>query len=88
MQVVKENINPKNTIEINFTQNIKNNKHELMMLKVTNPFTKALSYKARMYVVGSDKWIDTSIIPIPAHLFGYETWPNIIISLALYDWKL
>jgi hypothetical protein len=88
MQVVKNNLNPSKTIEIVFSQTVENNKHELMMLKVNNPFEKELSYKARMYVVGQEKWSRTSILPIPAKLSGYETWPNVIISLALYDFML
>jgi hypothetical protein len=88
MQVVKENLNPDKTIEIVFSQTVKNNKNELMMLKVSNPFEKELSYKARMYMVGNEKWVRTSIMPIPPKLSGYETWPNVIISLALYDFML
>ncbi len=88
MQVVKENLNPDKTIEIVFSQTIENNKHALMMLKVNNPFDKELSYKARMYIVGQEKWARTSIMPIPAKLSGYETWPDVIISLALYGFTL
>ncbi len=88
MQVVKENLNPEKTIEIVFSQTVENNKHELMMLKVNNPFDKELSYKARMFVVRQEKWARTSIVPIPAKLSGYETWPDVIISLALYDFML
>jgi hypothetical protein len=55
MQVVKENVNPDKTIETIFSQTVKNNKNELMMLKVSNPFEKKLSYKARMYMIGNEK---------------------------------
>ncbi len=88
MQVVKENLHPEKTIEIEFTQMVKDNKSEMMMLKVKNPFDAKLSYKARMYVIGNDKWIGTSIIPVIPKLIGYETWNEVIISLALYNWKL
>lgn len=88
MRTVKENLNPENTIEIEFSQTVKDGKSEMMMLKVKNPFNQKLEYKAKMYIVGHNKWINTSIIPVPPHLIGFETWPDVIITLALDNWKL
>jgi hypothetical protein len=58
-----------------------------MMLKVMNPFEEKLLYSARMYVVGNDKWVRTSIVPVMPKLIGFETWTDTIISLALSNWK-
>jgi len=88
MKVVKENLNPEKTIEIEFTQTVKDRKSEMMMLKVVNPFKKDLEYKAMMFIVGNDKWINTNVLPVKAKLTGYETWPDVIITLVLTDWKL
>ena len=88
MKVVKENLNPSKTIVLEFTQIVKDKKSELMMLKLENPFNKDLDYKAMMYIVGHNKWINTSVIPIKAKLTGYETWKDVIITLVLTDWKL
>ncbi|MEP7236832.1 MAG: hypothetical protein ABI685_03165 [Ferruginibacter sp.] len=88
MKTVKENLDPKNTIEIEFSQTVKNKKSEMMILKVKNPFTKKLEYEAKMYVVGHNKWISTSIMPVQPNIVGYETWNDVIISLALDNWKL
>lgn len=88
MKTVKENLNPKNTIEIEFLQSVKNRKSEMMILKVKNPFKKKLEYKANMFVVGNKKWINTSIMPVEPNLIGYETWTDVIISLALDNWRL
>lgn len=88
MKVVKENLNPKNTIEIEFSQTAKDGKSEMMILKVKNPFNQKLQYKAKMYVVGQNQWINTSIIPVQPNLIGYETWTDVIITLALDNWKL
>jgi hypothetical protein len=88
MKVVKENINPENTIEIDFFQNKTEKMNEGMMLKVKNPFDKTLSYKAMMFIVGHDKWIKTSIMPVRPKLLGYETWNETIITLVLEDWTL
>jgi hypothetical protein len=87
MKVVKENLNPEKTIEVKFTQTVKDGKSEMMMLKVVNPFKKDLEYKAMMFIVGHDKWINTNVIPVKAKLVAYETWPNVIITLVLTDWK-
>lgn len=88
MKTVKENLNPENTIEIEFSQTVKNRKSEMMMLKVKNPFNKKLEYDANMYIVGHSKWVSTSIMPVEPNLIGYETWTDVIISLALNNWKL
>ena len=88
MKTVKENLHPQYTIEIELSQKAKAGKSEMMLLKVINPFDKNLEYKARMFIVGNDKWLSTSILPVPAKLGGYETWTDVIITLALYNWKL
>ena len=88
MKVVKENLNPEKTIEIEFTQKVEDRKSEWMMLRIENPFKKDLEYKAMMFIVGHDKWINTNVLPIQAKLSGYETWSDVIITLVLTEWKL
>lgn len=73
MKVVKENLNPERTIKIEFTQTTKDRKSESMMLEVDNPFTKDLEYKAIMFIVGHDQWINTNVLPVKAKLIGFET---------------
>lgn len=87
MTVVKKIAESKTTIQIEFVQNVKDNKSEGMMLKVTNPFGRKLNYNAMMYIVGHDKWLSTSIIPILPNLVNYETWNDVIISLVLEKWR-
>lgn len=88
MKVVKENINPNKTITVELTQIVKDRKSESMILKVENPFDKDLEYKAMMYIVGHDKWIQTNVLPVKSKLIGFETWNDVIITLVLSDWKL
>ncbi|PCJ64880.1 MAG: hypothetical protein COA58_11440 [Bacteroidetes bacterium] len=88
MKVVEKNLNPEKTIEIEFTQNTKDRKSESMMLKIVNPFKKDLEYKAMMFIVGHNQWIDTTVLPVKSKLTGYESWTDIIITIALSDWKL
>ena len=84
---VKENKNPDKTLEITFTQNLTDNVHSGMMLKVKNPFKKVLSYEAMIRYMKSGKWEETSIMPVKAGLWGYEMWPDVIISIALNEWR-
>lgn len=87
MKVVKDNLNPQKTILIEFTQAAKDRKSESMMLKIVNPFDKDLEYKAMMYIVGHDKWINTNVYPVRAKLTSFEMWRDVIITLVLTDWK-
>ncbi len=88
MKVVKENFNPEKTIAVEFTQEVKERKSESMMLMIKNPFDKDLEYKAMMFIVGHDKWIDTHVLPVGSRLTGFEMWTDVIITLVLSDWKL
>ena len=88
MKVVKENLKPEKTIEIELTQTVEERKSEFMTLKITNPFKKDLEYKAMMFIVGHDKWINTNVLPVKAKLSSFEIWNDVIITLVLADWKL
>ena len=59
-----------------------------MMLKIVNPFKKDLEYKAMMFIVGHNQWINTNVLPVKSKLTGYETWSDVIITLVLSEWKL
>jgi hypothetical protein len=88
MKAVKENINPDKTIKVKFSQEIENNKSKFMMLEVVNPFNKDLNYKAMMYIVGHNKWINTNVLPVTARLSGFEMWSDVIITMVLTDWDI
>lgn len=88
MKVVSENVNPDKTIEVEFTQSAKDGKSEFMMLSVSNPFKKDLEYKAMMYLVGEGQWMETNVLPVRAKISGVELWNDVIITLALSEWKL
>jgi hypothetical protein len=84
---VKENKNPDKTLEISFAQNVNDKVHSNMVLKVKNPFKQDLSYAATIRLMNTGNWAATSIIPVKAGLMGYEMWPDVIISIALNEWK-
>ncbi|MBX2905692.1 MAG: hypothetical protein KF744_06620 [Taibaiella sp.] len=88
LSCVKENLHPERTITVSFMQHTTGKKHELMMLEVTNPFSERLSYQAGIYLMKSEKWVKTSVLPILPKLKVYETWPDMIVSIALTDWAL
>ncbi len=87
MKVVQKITEPTKTIQIELIQNVKEKKPEGMMLKVTNPFNRKLNYNALMFIVGGNKWISTSIIPIQPNLMNFEMWNDVIISLVLEKWR-
>ncbi|TGD57902.1 hypothetical protein [Flavobacterium humi] len=87
MKVVEQNINPKRTIEIEFTQDAEDRKNITTMLTVQNPFEKNLNYNALMFTPKGQTWTPTSIIPISAKLLNFETWPHAIITLVLDQWR-
>ena len=87
MKAVKKINNPKTTLTITFSQKSENNIHQMMMLKIQNPFPKNLTYEAKMFLLKQNKWFDTDVYPVMAGLSAFETWPDIIISLGLGSWK-
>ena len=87
MNAVKENTNPNKTLIIAFSQTVSKGAHESMMLKVTNPFSQNLIYKAKIYILQQKKWVDTDVYPVEAGLVGFEIWPDIITSIGLGQWK-
>lgn len=88
MKVVKENLNPDKTLKIEFKQMVKDSISKSMILVIDNPFKRKLKYEALMYIVGHNQWIETNVIPVGGFLSSYESWPDVIITLALSDWKL
>ncbi|MBL0201612.1 MAG: hypothetical protein IPP81_16155 [Chitinophagaceae bacterium] len=87
MKAVKKINNPKTTLTITFSQKSENKIHQMMMLKIQNPFPKNLTYEAKMFLLKQNKWFDTDVYPVMAGLSAFETWPDIIISLGLGSWK-
>jgi hypothetical protein len=86
MTAVKEIKNPAITLTISFTQTARKNIHEMTMLKVVNPFSTQLTYKAKIFLLNPKKWVDTNVYPVEAGLSAFETWPDIITSIGLGDW--
>ena len=87
MKAVKKINNHKTTLTITFYKKSENNIHQMMMLKIQNPFPKNLTYEAKMFLLKQNKWFDTDVYPVMAGLSAFETWPDIIISLGLGSWK-
>ena len=84
---VEKNVNPAKTLTITFSQSSKKGVHESMMLKVENPFSKDLVYKSKIFLLKHSKWVNTDVYPVSAGLSAFETWPDIITSIALGNWE-
>jgi hypothetical protein len=87
MKAVKENLNPKKTIILTFSQMTEGRVHKSMLLKVENPFDYKLTYRAHMYLMQQKKWASTNVFPVLPKLSGFETWPDIILTLGLDGWS-
>jgi len=85
---VKENKNPDRTIEVSFYQDVKSGKNAGMILKINNPFKMNLTYSAKIFLMKESKWVETSVMPVRAGLSSFETWPDVIVTIALKDWQL
>ena len=88
MKAVKEILDPTKTLTISFTQTAEKKVHQMMMLKVTNPFKQQLIYHATIFLMKQKKWVTTDVYPVEAGLSGFETWPDIITSIGLGQWTL
>jgi hypothetical protein len=88
MTAVKAIKDSSKTLTLSFSQSAKNKVHELMMLKVTNPFPYKLIYEASIFLLAQKKWVSSDVNPVEARLSGFETWPDIITSIGLGNWKL
>ena len=85
---VKENTNPKKTIEFELKQTTEGRTHKRTTLLVKNPLDKDLEYEAFMTIFGVKKWIKTNVLPVKSGLSSYEAWPDPIITMVLKNWKL
>jgi hypothetical protein len=83
LKAVKEIKDSAKTLRIKFTQQAEKKIHKMMMLEVYNPFGYELVYDALIYLMRQKRWISTSIYPVPEKLSGFETWPDIITSIAI-----
>ena len=59
-----------------------------LMLVTQNPFPKNLSFRALARYKGGESYMETSIVPVRAGIFGIETWRDPIEELVLFDFKL
>jgi len=86
MKTVKENLHPEKTLTISFSQQTDGKIHKGMMLKIENPFNRKLEYKANMFLMKYNKWAPTSALPVQPKLTSYETWSDLIVTIALSGW--
>lgn len=57
-------------------------------LNVQNKFDKNLYYKAEIHVLSKNKRANTSVVPVLAGKFSFESWPYAIEELALSGFEL
>ena len=85
---VKEVTDPSKTVTVSCSQNVEDDKHQVVMIQVVNPFKKKLSYAARMFLLATNTWVTTNVLPVQPKLIGIEMWPDVVVSFGLGEWKL
>ncbi len=88
LKCVNANKHPEKTLVISFMQISEEKNHKSMMLSVFNPFDKELEYSAVICLLMYGKFVETTVWDIGAGTTGYETWPDLINTIALDNWKL
>jgi hypothetical protein len=83
VRAVTENKFPEKTLIISFSQISKKKVHESMMLKIQNPFKYTLKYDAKIYLLNYKNWVNARVLPIQPGLSAYESWAELITSVAI-----
>ena len=63
-------------------------KGEDLTLTTQNPFSKNFVFRAAARYKGRTDYLETSIVPVHAGIFGIEMWRDPIEELLLFDFKL
>src|SRR5215813_8698388 len=86
-RAVKTNDHPEKTLTFEFSQKV--GSPSMMLLVVTNPFGRSVKYHAAMMLPSSDKLLKNSSCPvIGGGKMAFESWPNAIFQLVLFDFRL
>jgi hypothetical protein len=88
LTAVKEIKDSSRTVTISFSQSVNKESPGLATLKVTNPFSSRLIYKAKIFLLTQNDWADTNVLPVEPGIAGFEAWPQVITSIILSDWKI
>jgi hypothetical protein len=86
LHAVSEIQDSSKTLIISFSQITAGNIHQSMVLKIHNPLPYQLKYTAKMLTL-QKKWVTTDVLPVEAGISGFESWRNVIVSIALGDWE-
>jgi len=78
---------PEKYIHMKFEQVSEEKMHKYMLLTISNPFECDIIYSADILMLMNNIWINTSILPVYSGVQSFEMWNDIIISIALYDFK-
>ena len=57
-------------------------------LNVQNKFDKNLHYKAEIHLLSQNKKASTSVVPVRAGKFAFESWPYVVEELELSGFEL
>ncbi|MDP2922635.1 MAG: hypothetical protein Q8O30_02795 [Candidatus Omnitrophota bacterium] len=75
-------------IALRFTQEIKEDGSQIMILKIESKLKQKLYLDAKTAIPGKKGIFKTSILPVEPGLIGYESWPHPIVQLVLTNLRL
>ncbi len=84
---VEKTEHPDQTLEIEFSQN-QERKSPFMILQISNPFSKLLTYEAGIQPLGRQSFARTSTLPVQPGLTNYESWPEPLTRIVLKNFRL
>ena len=83
-QIIKD-ISQKGEIELSLDFR---KEKDISLLIIRNKFEKTLRFRALARLQGSGEIFETTILPIESNMSNYESWPDPIEELVLFDFKL
>jgi hypothetical protein len=86
IRAVETDDHPEKTLTLKFSQDVGS---PSMTLIVRNPFERSVKYHAGMMLPADNKVLRTSSCPVVGNGgSAFESWPNAILQLVLFDFRL
>lgn len=84
-RTTKQVEHPSRTLTFQFSQEEFEKGERLMLLTITNPFDRAIKFRAGMMLPSSDRLMKTSVCPLMPNGKNFESWPEPIFQIVLTD---
>jgi hypothetical protein len=82
-KIVKELESPAAALKLRFSK-----KEGILMLSVESLMEKTMRYRALARLHGKTNYFETSVVPVMAGKFSFESWQDTLEELVLFDFRL